>query len=68
MELFQTLAPAILIVDIRPGANGFELLEAIQGLEHGCKVIALTNYPHGIYRRRCTALGVEFLFERASEY
>jgi len=57
MDLFQTLGPDVLIVDIKmPGGNGLRLLQAMQGLDHACKVIVLTNYPHEIYRRRCMAL------------
>lgn len=69
IDLFQILDPDVLIVDIKmPGGNGFRLLEAMQDLDHDCKVIVLTNYPHEIYRKRCMALGAEFFFEKASEY
>ena len=69
MDLFQTLGPDVLIVDIKmPGGNGLRLLRAMQRLDHACKVIVLTNYPREIYRRRCMALGTSFCFEKASEY
>lgn len=68
-ELFHSLDPDIVILDIRmPGGSGVSLLEKIKQESPKTIVAMLTNYPYGAYRKRCCELGADYFFDKSTEF
>ncbi len=69
LELIRKLQPDVVILDIRmPGQSGLDVLERLKTDGLSPRVIALTNYPHAAYRRRCAELGTDFFFDKSTEF
>ncbi len=67
-EIHRT-RPNVLILDLRlRDGNGLEILDSLQSVQEKPSVIVLTNYPYVQYRDRCTAAGVEFFIDKATEF
>jgi DNA-binding NarL/FixJ family response regulator len=63
--------PDAIILDIQlKRGSGLNVLRrlATLGLPHLPKVIVLTNYAEPEYRRRATAAGCDFFFDKSSEF
>ena len=64
-------APDAIILDVQlKRGSGINLLRrlAALGLGRMPKVIVLTNYAESEYRRRATAAGCDFFFDKSSEF
>jgi len=69
IQQHEALRPDIVILDIRmPRGGGLRALEAIKKLSPETKVVVLTNYPYVAYRKRCAELGVDYFFDKSTEF
>lgn len=68
-ELFTSLEPDIVILDIRmPGESGVTVLEKIKQKSPDTVVVMLTNYPYAAYRKRCRELGADYFLDKSTEF
>jgi len=68
-ESIIKLKPDLVILDIRmPSGSGIDVLQNIKEAGLTPKVIIFTNYPYPQYRKKCKALGVDFFFDKSSEF
>jgi DNA-binding NarL/FixJ family response regulator len=70
-EGLKTFAPRVLILDIQlRGGSGFKLLKLMRaaGLTRPEVVIIVTNHPSDDYRAASRECGVEYFFDKASEF
>jgi len=69
LELFKSLRPDVLILDIRmPETNGIQTLEALKRNGAEAAVIVLTSFPNRHYRERCLQAGAAYFFDKATEF
>ena len=69
IQQHKALRPDIVILDIRmPGGGGISALEAIKKHSPETTVVVLTNYPYVAYRKRCAELGVDYFFDKSTEF
>ena len=69
IESIIELKPDVLILDIlKPGKNGFKVLEAIKKRNLSTKVIVFTNYSYPKYRKRCKDAGADYFFDKLKEF
>ena len=67
-ELYGTLKPDIIILDIRlSGENGISLLKKIKAEDPEITIIMFTNYPYLAYKKRCVELGAGHFFDKSTE-
>ena len=67
-ELYGTLKPDIIILDIRlPDESGISLLKKIKEEDSKITIVMFTNYPYLAYRKRCTELGADYFFDKSTE-
>jgi CheY-like chemotaxis protein len=65
----QRLRPHAVVLDMRLSrGNGIDVLEAINQGGHRPVVVMLTNCPEPQYRRRCFAAGVDYFFDKSTEF
>ena len=63
------LKPDLVILDIRmPQRNGIDVLRDVKTTIPALKVIILTNYPYPQYRKKFMEEGVEFFFDKSTEF
>ena len=68
-ELYRTLKPDIIILDIRmPDESGIKLLKKIKQEDRNIIVAILTNYPYSAYRKRCMELGADYFLDKSTEF
>jgi len=68
-KLALDLKPDAVILDIRmPAGSGLDVLENIKRGTPASKVIMLTNYPYPQYRKKAEDAGVDFFFDKATEF
>ena len=61
------LRPRFVVVDIMLAlGRGLGVLEAVKRLDPPPIVAVLTNYPEPQYRKRCTQLGADYFFSKAT--
>ena len=71
LERLGTLVPDAIVIDLRlRSGTGLELLEWLQAsVAHKDTLrIVLTNYASIAFRRRCTALGAHYFFDKSLEF
>ena len=67
-ELYSTLKPDIIILDIRlSGENGISLLKKIKAEDPEITIVMFTNYPYLAYKKRCMELGADHFFDKSTE-
>ena len=67
-ELYGTLKPDIIILDIRlPDENGISLLKKIKAEDSEITIVMFTNYPYLAYKKRCMELGADHFFDKSTE-
>ena len=67
-ELYGTLKPDIIILDIRlPDENGISLLKKIKAEDSEITIVMFTNYPYLAYKKRCVELGAGHFFDKSTE-
>jgi two-component system OmpR family response regulator len=58
----------MLIVDLfLKGGSGMRLVQRVQRVRPGQKVIVLSNYVNANVRKRCAQLGVDAVFDKSTE-
>lgn len=63
------LKPDVVILDIRmPGGSGIDVLRNIKKDRTAPVVIMLTSYPYPQYRKKCMDEGVDFFFDKSTEF
>lgn len=69
LQQLQSEQPDMVILDLSmPDGSGMEVLQEIKTRFSGIVVAVLTNYPLAAYRARCTELGADFFFDKATEF
>lgn len=69
LECFGKCQPNAVLLDIDlPDMSGLDVLQHIKTAHSHCLVVMLTNYGLPEFRRRCTELGADFFFVKASEF
>ncbi len=69
IHYIEKLKPDVLILDIRmPNGNGIEVLKTIKKKRLLLIKIVLTNYPLQQYKEKCMELGVDYFFDKATEF
>jgi DNA-binding NarL/FixJ family response regulator len=69
LAALHALKPDAVILDIRlPGRSGIQLLKEIKATRPETKVIMLTTYDFGQYRRQCMQLGADHFFNKTLEF
>jgi DNA-binding NarL/FixJ family response regulator len=67
--LFRQHRPDAVILDIQlPGIDGMDLLAQFKTEHPACVVVVLTTYAFKEFRQRCTALGSDHFFDKATEF
>jgi DNA-binding NarL/FixJ family response regulator len=62
-------APDVVVLDIKlRNSSGIDVLRHIKNRLQGIKVIMLTNYATGEYRRRCFEAGAEYFLDKTNEF
>ena len=68
-ELMGKLNPDVVIVDIQmPGGSGINLLREVKKGQKPPMLIVLTNQSYPQYRRKCMEAGVDFFFDKSTEF
>ena len=72
-QLVSSEQPDVVVLDIQlqdavPSMNGITLLAMVKLNFPHIKVIMLTNSSEEIYKNRCTALGVNYFFDKSNEF
>jgi len=68
-KLALNLKPDVVILDIRmPAGSGLNVLENIKRATPAPQVIMLTNYPYPQYRQKAEGAGVDFFFDKGTEF
>ena len=61
--------PDVVVLDIKlRNSSGIDVLRHIKSRLPGIKVIMLTNYASGEYRRRCFEAGAEYFLDKTNEF
>jgi two-component system, NarL family, response regulator DevR len=62
-------APDVVVLDIKlRSSSGIDVLRYIKNRLPSIKVIMLTNYASGEYRRRCFEAGAEYFLDKTNEF
>jgi len=65
----SSYSPEAVILDLGlPEGNGFEVLQATQGLDPRPIVIVLTNFAFEQYRLLSLKLGADYFFDKSAEF
>jgi DNA-binding NarL/FixJ family response regulator len=65
----QKLKPDLIILDLRlPGVTGFDVLRNIKKNNLSTAVLVLTNFATTPHRDLCKQLGVEYFFDKTTEF
>ncbi len=65
----QKLNPDVVILDIRLSeGNGIEILQHIKKKNAAPVTIMFTNCPYPQYRKKCEETGVDFFFDKTTEF
>ena len=69
-KIINTKKPDFIILDIwMPGEGGIELLKRLKRDErYSPTIIMLTNYPYPHYRLMCKKEGVNYFFDKATDF
>ncbi len=68
-ELIKKVKPDAIILDLcLPDENCMELLKGIKKTHSNCKVIIFTSHTFPQYREKCMAAGVDFFFDKSTEF
>lgn len=69
INIIEAEKPDVVILDISmPGENGIEVLKKIRIINRAVVVIMLTNYPSKQYKVECYKAGVDYFFNKSTEY
>jgi YesN/AraC family two-component response regulator len=71
LDVLRKLKPDVLTLDIRmPDMNGLQVLEEIrkEAMKPSPTIIVLTGLAEDEYKQRCTQLGAEYFFNKATEF
>lgn len=69
LEALDHIRPDAVILDIRlPDGSGIELLKTIKDRYPDIRVIMLTNFDYGQYRRQCRKLGADHFLNKTLEF
>lgn len=69
LDLLEFSNPDTVILDLRlPEGGGLSVLQEIKKRLPATRVAILTNYPYAAYRKRCTELGADYFFDKATEF
>ena len=69
INIIEAENPDVVVLDISmPGENGIEVLKKIKKINRVVVVIMLTNYPSKQYKAACYEVGVDYFFNKSSEY
>ena len=61
--------PDVVIIDLKIfGGSGIDVLKVIKEETPHVTAIVLTNYPFQQYRERCRDLGVDYFFDKSTEF
>lgn len=60
--------PDVIVVDIHMPGNGLDLADKLANLPDRPVIIMLTNYPYEQYRKRSAQLGVDYFFDKTTEF
>ncbi len=60
--------PDVIVVDIHMPGDGLELAGKLVNLPDRPVIIMLTNYAHDQYRKRSAQIGVDFFFDKTTEF
>ena len=65
----RKLKPDVVVLDISmPGGSGIYVLETIKREIPAPLVIMLTNFANDQYRQKCFQLGVDYFFDKSTEF
>ena len=68
-ELIKKVKPNAIILDIcLPDESCMELLKEIKKTDSNCRVIIFTSHTFPQYREKCLAAGVDFFFDKSTEF
>ena len=68
-EVIKNVKPNAIILDLcLPDENCMELLKGIKKTDPNCKVIIFTSHTFPQYREKCLAAGVDFFFDKSTEF
>jgi len=73
LDLINRQVPDVVILDInldeiRPHANGIDLLIALRQKYPDIKIIMFTNLTLPQYRDRCLAFGADYFFDKTNDF
>jgi CheY-like chemotaxis protein len=69
LDAIRQTRPDVVILDIRmPGGNGIEVLRKLKKMNPAPKVIMLTNFAYVQYRKKCEEAGMDFFFDKSTEF
>ena len=65
----RKLKPDVVVLDISmPGGSGIYVLETLKREMRPPIVIMLTNFANDQYRQKCIQLGVDYFFDKSTEF
>ncbi len=68
-DLFREHKPDTVILDLQmPQRNGLDVLRDIKSSDPGIRVIIFTNYCYPQYRQMCLEEGVDYFFDKSSDF
>lgn len=69
IDSIRKLKPDAVVLDIQmPNGSGIDVLQNIKMEEPTPIVIILTNYSYSQYRKRCMDAGVDFFFDKSTQF
>ena len=69
LEMAETLRPDFVTLDIKmPGISGILVLLELKKMNPNIIVFMLTNFPMEHYKRVCKNAGVDYFFDKSSEF
>lgn len=69
LHSIKTLKPDVVILDIRLSeGNGIEVLHTIRKKKQMPITIMFTNYPYPQYRKKCQEAGIDYFFDKSTEF
>ncbi len=68
-EVIKNVKPNAIILDLcLPDERCMELLKGIKKTDPNCRVIIFTSHTFPQYREKCLAAGVDFFFDKSTEF
>jgi DNA-binding NarL/FixJ family response regulator len=69
MQCVRESAPSLVVLDLQlPDGLGIELVEPIKALAPKARIAVLTNHASEFNRRHCIAGGVDWFFDKSTEF